>query len=91
MTKKVEIDGVEFEMHTPEDIAKMGAILVAIPAKFVTDLLGEAVPGTKGGFACRLCGQDCILAPSGQHQYSLGNPLFCFECAEQLIKTKTKS
>lgn len=91
MTKKVKLPGIdfEFEVHTPEEIARMGAILVAVPAKF-EDELGVAIPGTKRGFACRACGQDCILAPSGQHQFALGNPLFCFECAEQLMLAKEK-
>ena len=41
----------------------------------------SVIPGTKGGYFCQGCGQECMLAPSRQKIMESGkNPLYCIEC-----------
>lgn len=79
---KIQIGSIEAEVLSNEEIAAKGAILLAVPVSMALKPFDEYyVPGTKAGFPCSVCSQDCILAPSGQDLIALGkNQIVCAEC-----------
>ncbi|HWF03425.1 MAG TPA: hypothetical protein VHA06_07050 [Candidatus Angelobacter sp.] len=73
----------EVETRTPsiEEIAAAGALMMAVPLKMALPLDHRYKPGTKAGYPCVMCEQDCILTPHGQKLFALGkNQLVCVEC-----------
>lgn len=78
----VNIAGLECHVKPDQEIIDSGCAIVAVPVKLALQPFDEHyVLGTLAGFSCIVCGQDCILAPSGQSIYKHGkNPLVCMEC-----------
>lgn len=75
---KVKIAGIEVEVQSVEQIT--------VPVKYALPF--HMYPaGTKRGFYCCACEQECILAPSGQQIVSAGqNPILCADCFRVSLK-----
>lgn len=88
MGKKVKIAGIPIEVASEQEITASKAPILAVPLK--TALPFDRYPaGTKAGFPCTICDQDCILAPSGQRLVAYGlNPVICADCALKLALNK---
>lgn len=83
---KVKIGRIEAEVLTVEEIHASRCNIMAVRLKSAGQLNQYPV-GTRSGFACSMCGADCILAPSGQQIVAAGvNPVVCMECTLQTIK-----
>lgn len=87
-TKKYSIAGVPIELASEQEIINSKAPILAVPRK--TALPFDRYPaGTKGGFPCSVCSQECILAPSSQRLIAYGlNPVICADCALKLALNK---
>lgn len=89
MKKVVKLGGrsITVDVKSPDEVARSKAPIIALSVKLAQTPWDEHyIPGTKNGYPCSLCSQDCILAPSGQHQHALGqNPIICEDCATKLI------
>jgi hypothetical protein len=78
--ERVNIGGIDAEVMSVEDIQKSGAPIMAVPVKMALSLKNYP-PGTRSGYPCSICNEDCILAPSGQEVFKAGrNPVICMEC-----------
>lgn len=75
----INIKGLEIEIVPDEEIIASKAVLMCVPAKLARS--EGCVPGTKAGYPCTICGQDCVLAPSGQTiEARKQNPIVCMDC-----------
>jgi hypothetical protein len=85
---KTRIGPILAEVLSNELIAASGAFVIAVPAKSALEPWDDFyIPGTKAGFRCSLCNQDCILAPSGQKLVGMGkNRVVCAECMPLLLQ-----
>jgi hypothetical protein len=84
---KVKIAGLYVEVLADAEIIASKCMLVSIPAKVVNGHWDWYAPGTKKGFPCSLCGQDCILGPSRQAiEAAKQNPVVCVDCAEMAVR-----
>lgn len=82
---KIRLAGIDCELMSTAEIIASGCPLIAVPVHLALEPIALEYPGgTRSGFYCSVCGQDCILAPSGQAIHAMGaNPLVCFECMEK--------
>ena len=88
----LKIGGLEVEVLSQEEIARSGAPILAVPYDMALHPIDERyITGTRNGFPCVLCNCDCILAPSGQTQRAMGNPVICFRCMESMARGKGKA
>lgn len=86
--RKVKIAGIECTISSEEECAKAElciAMPIAMHRAHVADG-GYEIPGTKGGFFCRVCGGEVVLAPSGQRLDALGAKWTCFDCARKFME-----
>lgn len=83
---KANIFGIPVDIKTNKEIQESGAVLVAVRVAEMLPM--EMYPaGTMGGFACHICGQECILAPSSQEIILAGkNPIQCMNCTIRLAE-----
>lgn len=90
MGEKIKIGGIEVELVSNAEIAESKCMFIAIPlADAPLPLEANFCPGTKGGYDCSVCGQEVILAPSGQDIAAIGeNPIVCVHCAADVIKNE---
>lgn len=77
---KIKIAGIPVEVVSNETIWEDGCPVIAVPMAKMLPMVNYA-EGTKAGFLCSLCSQDCILAPSGQQVVATDkNPIVCMDC-----------
>lgn len=83
---KVMIAGIPVEVLTNEAIWESGTPIIAVPVSQMMDIQNYA-HGTKKGYPCNLCNEDCILAPSGQTIIAAGkNAVLCLKCLTSIVK-----
>lgn len=79
---RVNLFGLDVQVAPIEDIQREEMLVVCVRAANARQPWdAHYVPGTRNGFACTDCGEDCILAPSGEQIVSARkNPVICMEC-----------
>lgn len=91
--RTVNIAGLKVQVVSDEECLN-AEMAIAMPADRYRKLIAEGasfIEGTQPGFPCKVCGQDCVLAPSGQQLHAQGLQYTCMECFIHLLDTEKAS
>jgi hypothetical protein len=85
--REVYIGGIKVQVTSDEECLQADHA-IAMPAYIHQKAVAAGAPeieGTKSGFPCKVCGQDCVLAPSGQVLNARGLQYTCMDCMVKIF------
>lgn len=78
----VNIGGAEITVLAEGERLPLDVPIVATRTKDVT----FTIDGSKSGYPCSVCSEDCTLAPSSQQVIEHGNPVVCAVCITAMVE-----